>query len=119
MSKLPASPQTIAWFRQFAGAYPQVTLKSMFGQVAAFISDNSQMAAGTFGPDVILRLGPTDRADFIAQYQAEPFEPMPGRPMKEYLLAPPAVRNDEALLRAWFERALEYADSLPAKKRKA
>ena len=47
-----------------------------------------------------------------------PFAPMPGRAMKEYVVVPAALVSRPAALRAWLERALTYADTLPAKKKK-
>ncbi len=46
------------------------------------------------------------------------FEPMPGRPMREYVALPDEVIADPAELRAWVERAVEYVRGLPPKKPK-
>jgi TfoX/Sxy family transcriptional regulator of competence genes len=116
MEKLPKSPETMEWFREFAGGYPEVEFKPMFGQLAGFVK--GQMTGGTFGDQMMLRLSETDRHEFMDAYKATIFEPMAGRPMKEYVLVPPAVRVDEPLLRSWFERSLAYTASLPPKKKK-
>ena len=47
---------------------------------------------------------------------AKTFEPMPGRPMKEYVVVPDAVVTNPAKLRAWVDQAYAYAKKLPAKK---
>jgi len=46
------------------------------------------------------------------------FEPMPGRPMKEYVVVPPALA-DSAEVDDWVRRSRAYAGQLPAKKPKA
>ncbi len=49
------------------------------------------------------------------RYHAAAFEPMPGRPMKEYVVVPPTLVNDDAV-EDWVRRSLAYAGQLPAKK---
>ncbi len=111
----PGSPEAKAWFAQFVSTYPQVTVKPMFGHNAAFV--NGRMAAGTYGDDVVLKLSEADAAEFVNTYHAEGFEPMPGRPMTGFWVVPAAVRGDEAVLRTWLERALDYIESLPPKQK--
>jgi hypothetical protein len=41
---------------------------------------------------------------------------MPGRTMKGYATLPPDVIADDAALDAWLDRAIAFAESLPAKK---
>ena len=63
----------------------------------------------------MIRLSEEERAKFLLLEGASPFEPMPGRPMREYVVVPPAMVTDEGPLRAWLEKALAYARSLPPK----
>jgi len=88
----------------------------MFGYPALFLNGN--MFAGTFRDQVVVRLGEKDRAALLKEKGAVPFAPMPGRAMKEYVVVPAALVSRPAALRAWLERALTYADTLPAKKKK-
>ena len=44
-----------------------------------------------------------------------PFEPMPGRRMREYMVLPPAFAADAELMRAWLARAFRHTAKLPAK----
>jgi TfoX/Sxy family transcriptional regulator of competence genes len=88
----------------------------MFGQVAGFV--NGQMTGGTFGSQVNLRLSEADVAEFVTQYQARIFEPMEGRPMKEYVVVPASLRADPELMATWFERSVGYTAGLPPKKKK-
>ncbi len=91
----------------------EVEFKPMFGNLAAFLQGN--MFAGVFGKAVFLRLSEEDRA-IAAGLGARPFEPMAGRPMKEYVEAPVGWIRHEKLLDEWLYRSLEYARSLPSKK---
>ncbi len=76
------------------------------------------MTAGTFGDQVMMRLGEADRTEFMQTYDTELFDPMHGRPMKEYVHVPEVVRADEALMKSWLERSIAYTAALPPKKKK-
>jgi TfoX/Sxy family transcriptional regulator of competence genes len=90
----------------------RVDLRKMFGYPCAFVNGN--MAAGLFGDGLFLRLSPEDRAALGAQ----PFEPMPGRPMKDYSALPDDVIADEERLAQLLARAIEITASLPPKVKK-
>jgi TfoX/Sxy family transcriptional regulator of competence genes len=87
----------------------------MFGQLSAFVNGN--MFMGIFGDDVILRLPEAERDEVIGA-GGGPFEPMAGRPMKEYVMVPPAWRDDPDLIRDWAARSLDHAEELPPKQPK-
>jgi len=93
--------------------FPMAEQRKLFGYPAAFV--NGQMFTGLYRGNMILRLADTDRAKFIAEYKTKLFEPMPGRPMKEYVLVPQTILKSPTLLTAWVGRALAYAQSLPPK----
>ncbi len=107
-------PELIASFDRAAPEDPRVTRKPMFGYPAMFVNGN--MFAGTFQDKVVVRLAEADRAELLTRRGAQQFEPMAGRPMKEYVVVPPAIVARTAELRAWIERALSHAAALPAKK---
>ena len=111
--KMPRSPETMAWYREFVAGWPQVECRPMFGQVAGFV--RGQMTGGTFGDEVNMRLSEADRREFVERYGARVFEPMEGRPMKEYVVVPEGVRADSEVLKGWMERSVRYAESLPPK----
>lgn len=94
----------------------QVELKPMFGCPAYFTNGN--MFAGVWQSSLMLRLPEDGRAEATA-LGGGPFEPMPGRPMKEYVVLPPAVLDDADALSDWVRRGAEHAASLPPKERKA
>ena len=63
--------------------------RQMFGYPAAFMGGN--MATGLFKEQLIVRLPEDRRAELLAEPGSLPFEPMPGRQMKEYIVVSPAL----------------------------
>lgn len=100
---------TVARFDAAVPGADGVERRLMFGQPAAFLRGN--MFMGLFGEDMILRL-PPDAREEMAGLGGGPFEPM-GRPMKEYVTVPAAVREDPAALAAWIDRSLALVAELP------
>jgi len=99
----------------FRAALPDdgaVAVRPMFGNIAAFLNGN--MFAGLFGEDLFVRLPEGERAALIAR-GGSAFEPMPGRPMKEYVTVPSSWAGDPAATRGWLLRSLELARELPPK----
>ncbi len=92
--------------------------RTMFGCPAYFANDN--MFAGVFADSLYVRLPDTERQRLLGeQPSAAIFEPMPGRPMREYVSLPPAVTADGEALAGWLERAYTYALALPPRANKA
>jgi TfoX/Sxy family transcriptional regulator of competence genes len=105
-------PELVATFDKAAPDDPRVTRKPMFGYPALFVNGN--MFASTFQDKVVVRLGESDRAELERRGAAQ-FEPMAGRPMREYVVVPPAIVAKPAELRAWVDRARSHAAGLPPK----
>jgi hypothetical protein len=61
-----------------------------------------------------VRLPDESRAQLAAAGGSE-FAPMPGRPMREYLVLPDAVAADPDAAEPWVHRALAFASRLPPK----
>jgi TfoX/Sxy family transcriptional regulator of competence genes len=91
---------------------PRVSVRPMFGNLAGFVNGN--MFTGLFGNDVFVRL-PEDERDAVMEAGGTPFEPMPGRGMKEYVVVASSWRTEEAPARRWIERSLAWTGALPAK----
>src|SRR5947209_8076751 len=112
--KMPAfskpSEMTLALFADAIAGAPDVHERTMFGYPAAFVNGN--MMSSVFQDRIMVRLSESDRADAERQ-GARPFEPMPGRPMKEYVELPPGLSAGQ--MRLWMSRALSYVRALPAK----
>jgi hypothetical protein len=100
-------------FRRALDALPGAETRKMFGCPCAFV--NGQMFAVFHPRGLALKLSEADRVTLLAQDGAVPFEPMPGRKMREYVVVPPAVEREEADLSAWLDRAFAYARTLPPK----
>jgi TfoX/Sxy family transcriptional regulator of competence genes len=114
MPQFTASPQElIERFEVALVSVPRAETKKMFGYPAAFIGGN--MFAGLFKDRMILRLAAEDRAEFTSRFGATNFEPMPGRPMKEYAVVPKTVLDTPRDLERWLAKSFAFAQSLPAK----
>jgi TfoX/Sxy family transcriptional regulator of competence genes len=105
-----------AFFESAVPDHPDVKIRPMFGNSAAFVNGNLFM--GLFGPDVFVRLPDEDRKA-LAREGGAPFSPMPGRPMKEYVVLPEAWRGDPDRVREWAGRSLDWAEELPPKQAKS
>ncbi len=84
----------------------------MFGSLAAFA--NGYMFMGLYGGDAFVRLPEAERETQLAGGWHN-LEPMPGKPMREYVVVPGDWRTESELVRAWGSRALDYVTSLPPK----
>jgi TfoX/Sxy family transcriptional regulator of competence genes len=110
----------VALIQAFDAALPNkaaVERRKMFGYPAAFVGGN--MATGLFQEHLIVRLPETRRAVLLGEPGSTRFEPMPGRPMKEYVVVSPAIVSDRRALQSWIGEALTYAGSLPPKSKKS
>jgi len=70
---------------------------------------------GLFQEDMFLRLSDADRSELLQVKDARIFEPMPGRPMREYVALPPELLASQEKLRPWVARALQYGVALKPK----
>ena len=85
----------------------------MFGSIAAFA--NGYMFMGLFGAELYVRLPEAERAAQLAAGRHN-LEPMPGKPMREYVVMPGDWRTDRDTARDWGERGLDYVTGLPPRK---
>jgi TfoX/Sxy family transcriptional regulator of competence genes len=111
-----SSAGLVARFGELVPSDPRVERKQMFGYPAAFLGGNLMMSL--FQESVVLRLGDEDRAAFLKQAGAKTFEPMKGRPMKEYVIVPATLVKDDKAMSRWVARAVAHAAALPAKAKK-
>lgn len=72
------------------------------------------MTAGLHLESVMVRLPDAERGERLADGWSL-FEPMPGKPMREYVALPPDVAADVTAVRGWIERAAAYVRTLPPK----
>jgi TfoX/Sxy family transcriptional regulator of competence genes len=115
--KLRKSPQALIDLFASVMPGPPAVQRKMFGYPAGFINGN--MFIGLFQDDMILRLSESRRTEFLKLDGAKIFEPMPGRPMREYVAVPPSVMANQKDFALWISRALEYGSSLKPKSSKS
>jgi TfoX/Sxy family transcriptional regulator of competence genes len=107
-----SSPELIASFDRALPADARVERRKMFGYPAAFVNGN--MMAGLHQENVILRLAEADRAR-LAAAGGMPFEPTPGRRMREYMVLPDAMATDAKAMQVWLKQSFDFVARLPAK----
>ena len=95
-SKWRKSPQSlIDTFDAVMPGPPEVERRKMFGYPSCFVNGN--LMGGLHQSDMILRLSEGDREALLAE-GGRPFEPMAGRRMREYVVAPEAMLDDHPQL---------------------
>ena len=109
-------PELVDRFHEVVAGIDGVEERRMFGFPAAFIGGN--MTAGLHQNTVMVRLPDAERQERIDDGWSL-FEPMPGRPMREYVALPPKVAADVDATRHWIERAAAHVRTLPPKAPKA
>jgi TfoX/Sxy family transcriptional regulator of competence genes len=105
-------PDQVERFTEAVAGIEGVELRKMFGFPAAFIAGN--MTAGLHQESVMIRLSAVEREERLAAGWSL-FEPMPGKPMREYVALPAQVAADVDEMRAWIERAAAYVRTMPPK----
>jgi TfoX N-terminal domain len=105
-------PELVARFTELAARVPDATGKQMFGHPTMVTGGNISLCLHQDA--LILRLSEPDRAEFVDRYQGTPFEPMPGRPMREYVVVPATLLNDPQLDER-IAQSFAYAQQLPTK----
>lgn len=92
--------------------------KKMFGCPAFFVQGT--MFAGVYRHSIFIRLGEEDRTRLAGvSDDIQPFEPLPGRIMRQYLAIPDLLCMKEPFVKEWLNRSYAYALSLSPKKEKS
>jgi len=108
------SPPALAErFREVVARYPEAQVRVVFGCPCAFIAGN--MISGLFGDEWFVRLPPDQRPALLRLKGAHPFEPMPGRQLREQTVLPASIVGSPAKLQAYIEKAVVHGRSLPPK----
>ncbi|MBW6504233.1 TfoX/Sxy family protein [bacterium] len=94
-----------------AGA-PNVVEKKMFGGIAFMVRGN--MCCGVIGDRLMLRVGPKGYETALSRPHASAMD-FTGRPMKGLVYVDPAGFASPRDLKAWIEKAMKFALSLPSK----
>jgi TfoX/Sxy family transcriptional regulator of competence genes len=93
-----------------------VEFRPMFGGPCYWTGGN--MFAAIHQESMIVRLSEEDRQALLREPGAALFEPMEGRPMREYVVIPPQIAEDREAVRAWLAKGLAFTASLPPKVKK-
>ena len=107
------SEEILTWFEEHAPEGLNITKRKMFGYPCRFFNNN--MFMGLFQSQVFLRLSKEDKQKFLTIKDAHQFEPMPGRIMKEYVILPSDLLNNDEQVQYWLSRSLAYMATLPPK----
>lgn len=108
------SPEELAErFGRVMDRFADAERRKMFGYPAAFVGGN--MVTGLHQRDWVVRLPEAQQVAARAAGAAS-FEPMPGRPMKNFVALPATIIADDDAIAAWVERAIEHGRTLPPKK---
>jgi TfoX/Sxy family transcriptional regulator of competence genes len=105
-------PELAERFTAAVSALPEAQVRKMFGYPAGFV--NGHLFTGIFASNWFVRLPDDERAELAAAGGTE-FSPMPGRPMRGYLVLPDALASDPAAVDPWVRRALAFVSQLPPK----
>ena len=105
-------PELVARFGRVAAQVPGAARKQMFGYPVCVVSGN--MFMGLHEDYLFLRLAAPERAGLIERLVARLFEPMPGRPMTEYVVIPAEIIEGPTI-DDWVQRSFASAQTLPPK----
>ncbi len=100
-------------FGRVLDRFPEAERRKMFGYPAAFVGGN--MVTGLHQRNWVVRLPEAEQEAARAE-GATAFEPMPGRPMKNFVALPATVLADDEGLARWVERAIGHGKTLPPKR---
>ena len=111
-----APPDLVERFEAAVAGIEGLETRKMFGYPAGFVGGH--MVTGLHQESWIVRL-PEDARRECRDDGWSVFEPMPGRPMREYVALPESVVGDPDAARSLVERAAAYGRGMPPKKPKA
>jgi TfoX/Sxy family transcriptional regulator of competence genes len=98
--------------RSVIGPRDGVTERKMFGGIAWMVNGN--MAVGTLGEDMMVRLDPADAAAALSEPHVGPMD-FTGRPMRGFLTVRAAGITEDEDLAHWIDAGAAHAASLPPK----
>jgi TfoX/Sxy family transcriptional regulator of competence genes len=84
--------------------------KKMFGGVTFMV--NGQMCCGVLKDDLIVKFDAASNAAMLAQPGARPFD-FSGRPMPGMVYVASSALGQDAALKQWVERGVEFVNSHP------
>lgn len=92
---------------------PGLSERHMFGGVAFMLGDN--MCFGVIEDNLVVRVGPDNYEGALREPHARPMD-FTGRPLRGFVyVGRDGFANDDASLKQWIERGLNFVRTLPAK----
>ena len=107
--------ELVALFLELTRELEGIEPRKMFGYPCCFVNGN--MFTGLHQENWVVRLDEETREKLLKKGWKQ-FEPMKGRVMKQYLSLPEATLKKKAEIKKMLLKSLEYAGSLPPKKKK-
>jgi TfoX/Sxy family transcriptional regulator of competence genes len=99
-------------FRGRGRTEKKMTVKKMFGGVGFLLGGN--MCVGVWQTSLIVRVGPTAYKGALKEPNVREFD-ITGRPMAGWVLVDAEGLDDDASLRKWIDRGIEFVATLPRK----
>jgi hypothetical protein len=104
--------QLAARARRALGKRSGLIEKKMFGGIAFLLSGN--MCCGVHKNSLIARISPDETESALTEPYARLFD-ITGRPMKGWIMVDAKGLTSDAVLKAWVDRSVQFARSLPKK----
>ena len=101
--------------RKTLGRRKGITEKNMFGGVSFLL--NGKMCCGALKDVLVVRVNPDESESLLKKPYARPMD-FTGRPMKGFLYVSSGGYKTDKQLGAWIERSIDFASSLPVKRKK-
>ncbi len=98
--------------REALHEHPGMIEKKMFGGLCFML--NGHMCCGIVKDTLMLRVGPEQYEDALAQPHARKMD-FTGRAMKGMVYVDPAGFTEDEALKSWVQRGLDFVHSLPPK----
>lgn len=109
---MPYNEELVERVRGVLAKKRNVAERKMFGGLTFMVRGN--MACGVDNDRLMVRVGPDAFDDALGQPHARPMD-FTGRPMKGFVFVEPAGLKKDEDLKAWVQRGVDFAMSLPAK----
>lgn len=109
-------PTLIARFAAATAGNPRLAPRQMFGYPAVFAGGS--LCAGLHEDKLVMRLSEVDRAA-AARIGAVPWQPTPGRTMREYMALPETIVANPGALKRWLARAIAFTEGKAAEREPA
>jgi TfoX/Sxy family transcriptional regulator of competence genes len=113
-----ADPKRLqARLEQVAELSLDIACRPMFGGVMVYSAGRPFVLLSDMG--FAIKLSPADQARLLAEPGAQPLQLAPDQPpSRSYVLVPPQILSDDALLSDWLRRSADHVATVPAKPRR-